>query len=167
MTLTTWEVHCQKSSITTRILKCKLLKLIQTQDVFSGYLGNQAKTFFLKLTNGRAIHCTTVYYIASHLIFQQSGEVPLILIIQLRHMKLWLKCFALWFRILKLNIVGCQHVHIALFKIGSQQGPTVLQRELCSMYGPARMGGKFGEEWIHVYVWLSPFDVHLKLSQHY
>ena len=27
------------------------------------------------------------------------------------------------------------------------------------------MGGRFGGEWIHVYVWLSPFDVHLKLSQ--
>ena len=28
------------------------------------------------------------------------------------------------------------------------------------------MEGEFGEEWIHVYVWLSPFAVHLKLSQH-
>ena len=27
------------------------------------------------------------------------------------------------------------------------------------------MGGEFGGEWIHVYVWLSPFAVHLKLSQ--
>ena len=25
------------------------------------------------------------------------------------------------------------------------------------------MGGEFGGEWIHVYVWLSPFSVHLKL----
>ena len=25
------------------------------------------------------------------------------------------------------------------------------------------MGGGFGGEWIHVYVWLSPFTVHLKL----
>ena len=24
----------------------------------------------------------------------------------------------------------------------------------------------FGEEWIHIYVWLSPFAIHLKLSQH-
>ena len=31
---------------------------------------------------------------------------------------------------------------------------------------PAWMGGKFGGEWIHVYAWLSPFLVHLKLSQH-
>ena len=28
------------------------------------------------------------------------------------------------------------------------------------------MGGEFGGEWIHVCVWLSPFAVHLKLSQH-
>ena len=30
----------------------------------------------------------------------------------------------------------------------------------------AWMGGVFGGEWVHVYVWLSPFTVHLKLSQH-
>jgi len=28
------------------------------------------------------------------------------------------------------------------------------------------MGGEFGGEWMHVYVWLSPFAVHLKPSQH-
>ena len=28
------------------------------------------------------------------------------------------------------------------------------------------MGEEFGGEWIHVYVWLSPFPVHLKLSQY-
>ena len=27
------------------------------------------------------------------------------------------------------------------------------------------MGGEFGGEWIQVYIWLSPFAVHLKLSQ--
>ena len=27
-------------------------------------------------------------------------------------------------------------------------------------------GGEFGGEWTHVYVWLSPSVVHLKLSQH-
>ena len=27
----------------------------------------------------------------------------------------------------------------------------------------AWMGGDFGEEWIHVDVWMSPFTVHLKL----
>ena len=33
-------------------------------------------------------------------------------------------------------------------------------------YVAACMGGEFGGAWIHVYVWLSPFTVHLKLS-HY
>ena len=28
----------------------------------------------------------------------------------------------------------------------------------------ALMGGEFGEEWIHVYIWLSPFAVHLELT---
>ena len=34
-------------------------------------------------------------------------------------------------------------------------------------YGADWMGGGFGGEWIHVYKWLSPFSVDLKLSQHY
>ena len=33
-------------------------------------------------------------------------------------------------------------------------------------YVAAWMGQEFGGEWIHVYVWLSPFSVSLKLSQH-
>ena len=33
-------------------------------------------------------------------------------------------------------------------------------------YVAAWMGGEFGGEWIHAYVWLSPFAVHLKQSQH-
>ena len=33
-------------------------------------------------------------------------------------------------------------------------------------YVAAWMTERFGGEWIHVYVWLSPFAVHLKLSQH-
>ena len=28
------------------------------------------------------------------------------------------------------------------------------------------MGGEFAGEWIHAYIWLSPFAVHLKLLQH-
>ena len=32
-------------------------------------------------------------------------------------------------------------------------------------YMAAWMEGEFGEEWIHVYVCLSPFTAHLKLSQ--
>ena len=35
-----------------------------------------------------------------------------------------------------------------------------------SYYVAAWIGGEFEEEWIHVYVWLSPFAAHLKLSQH-
>jgi len=31
----------------------------------------------------------------------------------------------------------------------------------------AWMGGGFRRQWIHVHVWLSPFGVHLKLSQYY
>ena len=34
-------------------------------------------------------------------------------------------------------------------------------------YMAAWMGGEFGGEWICVYVWLSPFVVHLKLSQYF
>ena len=33
-------------------------------------------------------------------------------------------------------------------------------------YVAAWMVVEFGEEWIHVYVYLSPFAGHLKLSQH-
>ena len=33
-------------------------------------------------------------------------------------------------------------------------------------YVPASVGERLGGEWIHVYAWLSPFVVHLKLSQH-
>ena len=33
-------------------------------------------------------------------------------------------------------------------------------------YVPAWMGREFGVEWVHVYVWLSPFTGHLKLPEH-
>ena len=33
-------------------------------------------------------------------------------------------------------------------------------------YVPAWMGVGVGGEWIHVFVWLSPFPVQLKLPQH-
>ena len=32
-------------------------------------------------------------------------------------------------------------------------------------YVAAWMEAEFGEKWIHIYVWLSPFDVHQKLAQ--
>ena len=34
-------------------------------------------------------------------------------------------------------------------------------------YVVAWMRGEFGGEWIHLYVWLSPFAVCLKPTQHY
>ena len=48
--------------------------------------------------------------------------------------------------------------------MNNQQGPTVYHRELCLLWQPGweRSWG----EWIHVYVWVSPFAVHLKQSQH-
>ena len=33
-------------------------------------------------------------------------------------------------------------------------------------YVEARIGGESGGEWLHGYVWLSPFTVYLKLPQH-
>ena len=33
-------------------------------------------------------------------------------------------------------------------------------------YVPAWIGRGYAGEWIHIYVWLSPFAIHLKLSQH-
>ena len=64
---------------------------------------------------------------------------------------------------------GCQgiwggHVHSAIFRIDNQQGPTVYHRELCSVVCGSLERREFGGEWIHAYVWLSPFTVHLKLS---
>ena len=45
------------------------------------------------------------------------------------------------------------------------QGTFVQHVEL-SVNMPAWMGEGLGGEWIHVYVWLSPFAVHIKLTQH-
>ena len=59
-----------------------------------------------------------------------------------------------------------RHVHTVIFKMDNQQGPTVQRRGLCSMLCAAWVGGELGGEWIHVHTWLSPFAVHLTLSQH-
>ena len=48
----------------------------------------------------------------------------------------------------------------------NQQVSTVQHMELSQSYVAAWMGGEFGGEWMHVYVWPSPFSVHPKLSQH-
>ena len=57
-----------------------------------------------------------------------------------------------------------QLIHTALFKMDNQQGPTVAG-DSAQCYVAAWMGGESGGEWLHVYVWLSPFAVHLTLSQ--
>ena len=51
------------------------------------------------------------------------------------------------------------------FKMDNQ-GHAAQHRELWSMLCGSLDGRRFGGEWIHVYVWLIPFTVHLKLSQH-
>ena len=47
-----------------------------------------------------------------------------------------------------------------------QPRPTLQLREPCSMLCGSLDGRGFGGEGIHVCIWLSPFTVHLKLSQH-
>ena len=39
-------------------------------------------------------------------------------------------------------------------------------QETAQCYVAVWIGGELREEWIHVYVWLSPSAVHPKLSQH-
>ena len=58
------------------------------------------------------------------------------------------------------------HVHTAVFKMDNQQGPIVQYMELCSMWCGSLDGRGVWGEWIHAYVWLNPFAVHLKQSQH-
>ena len=63
------------------------------------------------------------------------------------------------------------HVHTVIFKMDNQQGPLgpwnqgSIQNS-AQGYVAAWMGGDLGAEWICVYIRLSPFIVHLKLSQH-
>ena len=59
-----------------------------------------------------------------------------------------------------------QTPHTAIFKMDNQQVSTVQHMELSQSYVAAWMGGEFGGEWIHIYGWLDPFAVYLKLSQH-
>ena len=57
-------------------------------------------------------------------------------------------------------------VPIAIVKMDNQPGHTVEFSELCSTL-PGSLDRKgIWEEWIHVYVWLRPFAIHPKLSQH-
>ena len=57
-------------------------------------------------------------------------------------------------------------MHTAIFKMDNQQELLYSTGNSAQLYMAVWMGGKFGGEWIHVSVWLSPSAVHLKLSQH-
>ena len=58
------------------------------------------------------------------------------------------------------------HIRAAIFKMNSQQGPMYSTGNSSQCYVASCMGRELGGEGIHVYVWLSPFPVHLKLWQH-
>ena len=58
------------------------------------------------------------------------------------------------------------HVHTALLKWITNKDLLYSTWISSRYYAPACMGGGVGGEWIHVYVWLSPLAVHLKLPQH-
>ena len=57
-------------------------------------------------------------------------------------------------------------VHTAIFKMDNQQDLLYSTNNSVQCYVAAWIGGEFEGEWIHVYVWVSPFVLHLKLSQH-
>ena len=58
------------------------------------------------------------------------------------------------------------HVHTAVFKTNNRQGPAVGDVELYSMLCGGLDGRVVWGEWTHVYVWLIPFILQLKLLQH-
>ena len=60
------------------------------------------------------------------------------------------------------------HVYIVIFKMNNKQRPTVYSTwDYAQCYVAAWMVCGGGGKWIHVYVWLTSFTIHLKLSQHF
>ena len=55
------------------------------------------------------------------------------------------------------------HGHTAVFHMENQQGPADSTGNPAQCHVAAWMGGEFGGEMMHVYVWLNPFAVHRKL----
>ena len=49
----------------------------------------------------------------------------------------------------------------------NQQGPTIKHRELCSVLSVSLDGRRVSRRMDHVYVWLNPFAVYLKLLQYW
>ena len=64
------------------------------------------------------------------------------------------------------NRVWDQHVHTALFKMDNQQKSTVWHLELCSVLCASLGGRGVWGKMDTCMCMLSPFTVHLKLSQH-
>ena len=60
------------------------------------------------------------------------------------------------------------NMHTAIFEMDNNQQGTILYStgNSAQCYVAASMGGEFWREWIHIYVELSLFAVHMKLSQH-
>ena len=67
----------------------------------------------------------------------------------------------------KLYIHFSQNHQILFYqsRILRKESETHATQNSVQRYVPAWVGGGFGGEWVHVYVWLSPFTVHLKLPQ--
>ena len=61
---------------------------------------------------------------------------------------------------------SCQGIFQGHCKAGRWQGREALARCLAPGTSAQCYGRGVWAEWIRVYVWLSPFAVHLKLSQH-
>ena len=68
---------------------------------------------------------------------------------QTQKKNLWL--LGVWIRGRYSQGIWDGHVHTTVFKMDNQQGPTVQNRELCSML-TTKMGKEFEKEQIHVYV---------------
>ena len=58
------------------------------------------------------------------------------------------------------------HVHTAIFKMDNHKDLLHSTWNSAQSYVIAWVRGEFRREGIHLYLWLSPFAVHLKLSQH-
>ena len=81
--------------------------------------------------------------------------------------KAWRILIIIWLLKVTLSDLREQtNVCLHKFKMDNQQGPTVQHMELCSILCGSLEGRESGGEWIHVYICMSSFTGHLKLS-HY
>ena len=58
-----------------------------------------------------------------------------------------------------------RQVLTAIFEMDNQQGLLCSTENSAQCYVAAWMGREFGWDWKHVYMWLNPFAMHLKLSR--